>query len=172
MATIISLRKKGEFLDFSDVKETKLIDKVLAPLFDSNSLLRKVREKYSENETRNQQKSDIQIIEDFLQNKALNPQFFMTKIGADHTPSVGYDYQKREEWVTSGKYQLLVESSMKRLTQIIDKIIESDPDSMIIMIGDHGSWRLRGIDEGAQNIEDLKKKINPNRRNFQGLCRR
>lgn len=151
--------KKGEFLDFSDVKETKLIDKVLAPLFDSNSLLRKVREKYSENETRNQQKSDIQIIEDFLQNKALNPQFFMTKIGADHTPSVGYDYQKREEWVTSGKYQLLVESSMKRLTQIIDKIIESDPDSMIIMIGDHGSWRLRGIDEGAQNIEDLKKRL-------------
>ena len=77
---------------------------------------------------------------------ANRPLFVSFKGGAAHTPADGtYTWADREEWVTSGAYQGYVKRGMDEAVDIIDMILERDDQAMIVFIGDHGSWRLRGI---------------------------
>lgn len=83
------------------------------------------------------------------------PLLLIFKGGADHTPPDGtYDFRQRFEWTASGFYQNLLKQGFQEAEIIISDILKYDPNSVIIMMGDHGPWRLRGIGSRAR-IRDL-----------------
>jgi len=74
------------------------------------------------------------------------PLFIGFKSGAIHTPTDStYTWKQRNEWVSSGKYQGRVEEGNRELFEIVDLITEKDPSAVIVLLGDHGAWRLQGI---------------------------
>ena len=74
------------------------------------------------------------------------PLFIGFKPGAMHTPFDGsYTWRQKNEWVLGGRYQEAVRRGNQEIFEIADFIIEKDPSAIMIFIGDHGSWRLRGI---------------------------
>ena len=90
-------------------------------------------------------------------NQPGSPLFLIFKGGANHTPSDGsYSWEQNEEWVQSGRYQKLVEKGNLELQRICDLIIAKDPGALIILIGDHGSWRFQGADKGwRSSLKDI-----------------
>ncbi len=76
------------------------------------------------------------------------PLFVSFQGGARHTDFVSasgepYTWRQKEEWLP--EFRDSVESGISQAMEIIDMIVENDPDAVIILMGDHGPWRLRGI---------------------------
>jgi hypothetical protein len=68
----------------------------------------------------------------------------------------GYTWKDKESWVSEGRYQEAVERSWRELVEIVDYITAEDPQALIILLGDHGSWRLRQIWSEANNLSELE----------------
>jgi len=93
------------------------------------------------------------------------------KGGAIHTPlAPGYTWRNREEWIAGGRYQEAVKRSRQELKEIVDYIIAKDPQSVIILLGDHGAWRLRKIWTGANNLSELETILLENGESLQSLA--
>lgn len=61
-----------------------------------------------------------------------------------HTPSDGtYDYKQKYNWINSGWYQNHVKDQFQEIDDFIKIIDKNDPNAVVILIGDHGAWRLR-----------------------------
>jgi hypothetical protein len=100
------------------------------------------------------------------------PIFVTFKGGACHTPPDGsYTWRNLEEWVESQTYQNAVKHANKELIEICDYIISQDPGSLIILIGDHGSWRLRGAENPASNREQLHQSLINNGISIDSFCK-
>ncbi|MCH5277669.1 MAG: YidC/Oxa1 family membrane protein insertase [Desulfovibrionaceae bacterium] len=91
------------------------------------------------------------------------PLFLIFKGGSEHTPWLRekYTYRQRAEWVASGVYQRHLEQGFQDAESIITDILENDPHSIIILMGDHGSYRLRYIDDGVEpgNLSELARAL-------------
>ena len=86
------------------------------------------------------------------------PFFLGFKGGVDHTPS-GYTWLLKDEWVASGSYQKFVETGNKDILEIVNFIISNDKNAFIVLLGDHGSWRLRGLWYDVQDWQTLKTRL-------------
>jgi len=80
-----------------------------------------------------------------------NPYIIAFKGGAEHTPSNGsYIWNRdRDKWISSKFYQDLVKKSDEESKELLNYILENDPDSIIILLGDHGAWSYRAQDGRA-----------------------
>jgi len=96
---------------------------------------------------RNSLVNNIRMIIEDSESKV--PLFVGFKSGADHTISSGYTWRKKDEWVSNGQYQKSVNKGNQEIFEIVDLIIDKEPSAVIVLVGDHGSWRLRGIGESA-----------------------
>lgn len=81
--------------------------------------------------------------------KTDQPFFLAFKGGARHTPPNGYSWEERNDWIKGGFYQNCIKTSDKEATEIIEYIIKEDPNSIIILLGDHGSWTYRNFPENG-----------------------
>lgn len=71
--------------------------------------------------------------------------FVSVRGGAEHTPPDGtYNWHMRDEWIKSGQYKEWVEISNKQIEEVVNYILEVDPGSIIILLGDHGPTTYRG----------------------------
>lgn len=74
------------------------------------------------------------------------PYFIAFKGGAAHTSSDGdYTWKDNEQWVKSGVYQNLVKKADAETTEIINYLLKEDPNSIIVLLGDHGATRYRNF---------------------------
>ncbi len=80
------------------------------------------------------------------------PLFVSFKGGAKHT-MYPYTWLQQEEWLPV--YRNLVKDGISQAMGIIDMILADDPEAVIILLGDHGSWRLLGIFDDI-DINDTK----------------
>ncbi|MFI3242561.1 MAG: hypothetical protein R3Y43_08355 [Alphaproteobacteria bacterium] len=88
------------------------------------------------------------------------PAFFAMKAGAGHFYAVPFSKSKSEDWVAGGVYKRLVEAANSELEYIINKILAKDKDSIIVLIGDHGSLRYGQIAVDVFNDEKkLKERL-------------
>jgi hypothetical protein len=99
------------------------------------------------------------------------PFYIGFKDGATHTPTRGYTWENKEDWVTGGRYQEVVKKSNQRLVKIVDHIIVADPQSIIILLGDHGSHRLLGIDSGVGELSELEAILQKNGESMDSLAK-
>ena len=110
------------------------------------------------------------VIKEGLQRKS---QFYLGfKAGARHSP-VGYKYKDKdkENWVASGMYQNAVIQSNQQIADIVDYIITEDPQSVIILLGDHGAHRLRGITEDiGDDLLKLEARLQDNGESLKSLA--
>lgn len=140
--------KKGEFLDFSDIIDSQVKD--LSPLQHIRGplalLFSYVNDKFVTkiNDIKVEQDS-LQILDNFFQNQPDGPYFFFHRLNyTNHTPSDGsvmyYNYQN---WFNSGLYKSQYLKEMDAISIFSKKIIENDPDAIIVFCGDHGAWLYR-----------------------------
>jgi len=92
---------------------------------------------------RNRLVDNIRMVIEDSKNKM--PLFVGFKSGATHTPVHNYLWKQKNEWVSSGEYQKAVTEANQEIFEIVDLIIDKDPSAVIVLVGDHGSWRLRNI---------------------------
>jgi len=86
------------------------------------------------------------------------PVFYLIYSGANHTPGEVYEYPKEIQnkveiknlWEINekyynwkNKYSLFIQKSDKELIELIDTIIQFDPESLILLTGDHGAYMYR-----------------------------
>lgn len=63
----------------------------------------------------------------------------------NHTPALGsYTYKEKENWINSGWYQTHLKAQLNEIENIVKLIDKKDPNAVIIFLGDHGAWRMRG----------------------------
>ncbi len=74
--------------------------------------------------------------------------------GAKHAPLPPYSYRDAGQWVSSGFYAQEIERGNVEIQEVIDVILEKDPDALIILAGDHGAWRFRDIWIGYEGSPD------------------
>lgn len=76
-----------------------------------------------------------------------------------HTPANGtYSWQNSNDgWVD--QYVERVESSNDQIIKSLTRIVENDPDGIIVLYGDHGAWRYRDIWKGLSDKEDINDQI-------------
>lgn len=81
-----------------------------------------------------------------------------------HSPSrseyIYGDGQMTTGWQST--FDAKVNSSVPIVDKVVGMVLSRDPDAVVFVLGDHGSWNYRGIpDEGNQNIS--KEKIHMDR---------
>jgi hypothetical protein len=92
------------------------------------------------------------------QNK--KPFFVYFKGGAQHTPSGGsYTWKNKQAWLDSKDYEKSIHRGNQQLMEICDFILENDPQSIIILIGDHGARLYRAANGSAQNMSELYENL-------------
>jgi hypothetical protein len=87
-----------------------------------------------------------------------NPHFMIIKMGAGHTDN-SQIYSKAKDWVASGRYQSMFHSNQTVMIPTLETILSSDPQALIILIGDHGAMRLRGYTSlyDIKTLDDLDR---------------
>ena len=100
------------------------------------------------------------------------PLFLTFKGGAGHTPGWGtYDWQQRDEWMQSGRYQNGVKRGLEEMQLICNMLIADDPGALIILIGDHGALRFRGAESGAiSSLADMITLVEGKGISWQEFC--
>lgn len=90
--------------------------------------------------------------------------FFKEPLEVNHTPAGGqYTWKQSDDgWVDT--YKMKLTQSNPRIIETVERIIKNDPEAIVILYGDHGATRYRGIwtDRNNQPIEDViyaRKKI-------------
>ena len=71
------------------------------------------------------------------------PYFTLIKPPATHHTPVTLEWSDLEYWEEA--YPKEVEKHNPRFLELVDSIIEADPQAVILMLGDHGAWRYRGL---------------------------
>lgn len=76
-----------------------------------------------------------------LGKESTKPYIIAFKGGAAHTPPNEdiYTWKDREKWISSNTYQDLVKKSNIESEEIINYILENDPNALIVLLGDHGA---------------------------------
>ena len=87
------------------------------------------------------------------------PLFVCFKAGAAHVPS-GYTLDKLTLWIK--QYPEYVRGGNNKLREIVDYIVSKDPDSIIVLIGDHGAKRFYPMEMDAENISEMFSALQDN----------
>lgn len=135
------LYQKGEYLDEVNM-DFNNIYRFVYPIFQTKNTINKFLNPEGKNlgNGYNGTLSD-QVKTAMQRGKASGkPYIIAFKGGADHTPSDGsYTWKNREAWISSNTYQDWIQKSNYESEEIINYILENDPNSLIVLLGDHGS---------------------------------
>jgi hypothetical protein len=160
--------QKGIYLDESDIFVSSghnfykdYIAKALYPISLLNSRLTFLNDKLKQFEKKFHGTLFTRVKQAFELGKQNKKPFFVYfKGGADHTPSTSsYTWKNRQAWLDSKAYEKNIHSGNQQLMKICDFILENDPQSIIILIGDHGAWLTRAAEGTAQNIAELYENL-------------
>lgn len=89
----------------------------------------------------------------FEYNVEKKPGFYFTRDGAAHTK--GAHHVKEKDWIP--QYREFVDSGDQNIIDFINVIEKHSPDSVIIVIGDHGSYRTATV--GRKPVADVKQEV-------------
>ncbi len=113
----------------------------------------------------------IQEFDVFFENglQSGKPFFLCFEGGATHTPNHEYSYKDRDKWVApNGIYHNWVKRADAEIENIVSKIIKKDPNSIIVMIGDHGAWRFSGLLKG-QTVTEMRQSAEEENINYEDV---
>jgi hypothetical protein len=132
--------RKGSFIDQTDLDSHFPNWKNFRPIASANPLLLKAMNKWK-------RLIKLETAVDWGLDKARGnaPYLLYFKGGSLHSSGEPYSWKQADEWVASGRYKKWTEISLKDSMPLLDQIIEQDPDSIIILMGDHGAARYRYI---------------------------
>lgn len=152
--------KKGAWLDDIDVEINHIKFSFLYPILNLNDNLQRFVEKRFANHAAGAGSLTDRVsraMRSGLQSRT--PFFICFKGGARHTPGRHNWKEDLTGWLAC--YRDLVRKSDEVTFNIVDSIIKNDPNSIIILIGDHGPMRFRGIWSEAENgnLADLERVI-------------
>lgn len=157
--------KKAKYLDNTDFEsDWRLL--LLYPIIDVNHHIEGVLNYFflTPNTVKT---SDLDVIKEFSKThiNSGKPQLYLHYLlTAFHTPSDGsYNYTMKTEWTRRAGYQQCIQEANLKVLSIIEYLRKSDPNAIIIFIGDHGPWRVRYFPfdfDNMSNNQELLAKIN------------
>ncbi|MDM8218955.1 YidC/Oxa1 family membrane protein insertase [Parasutterella secunda] len=150
-------KSKGKFLDYTDVHFS--IRDLLQPIEDTNGMIPfflNLIFPFLNNAPHAEQDSLNILKKHLIRTKdSSKPQFFVHRLDkTNHTPPIGYNFKQRENFIDSHFYQDGIATGNAEIEKIIKTIEKYDPNSIVIFLGDHGAWTLRGLPLGSsfQNL--------------------
>ena len=157
--------KKAKYLDNTDFEsDWRLL--LLYPIIDVNYHIEEFINRFflTPNKVKN---SDLDVLKEFSK-KHINsdkPQFYLHYLlTAFHTPSDGsYNYTMKTDWTRNAGYQQHIQKANLTVLSIVEYLRKTDPNAIIIFIGDHGPWRVRYFPydfDNMSNNQELLAKIN------------
>ena len=155
-------KSKGEYLDYTDVSFG--LQNLLQPIEDTNGLMQRLLPVIFSflDKTNNVEQNSLNILKTHLERSknSSRPQFFAHRLQkTNHTNPIGYDYHHREAFIDSQFYQNGIAEGNSEIESIVETLKINDPNSIIIFLGDHGAWTLRGFPINRP-IEDLLISLN------------
>lgn len=162
---------KGELLDHTDVLKTW--EDLLWPIKSTNGLLGKlintvfVKLEISSIAT---EQDSLTILKNHLitSKYSIRPQFFAHKLGHTNHTDQSHTYKKRQDYINSQTYQSALSIQNKEIQSIIELLEKKDPNAIVIFLGDHGVWTLRGFSVN-QSLENLKRELKQNNFTLQDI---
>lgn len=151
------LSNRGPYLDKFDLVFSSEFDRLLQPLYLISDGLHDKAAKFFKHSNKT---SLTDAVSHSLASRPSDQPYFVTiKTGAEHAPSLGgYTWENTADWMASGNYKKWINRSLDELLPLISDIIKSDPDALIIMIGDHGAHRFREfIPPKASSDEEISE---------------
>ena len=150
--------RKGRYLDNTDYNPDPLL-LLTNPLIDSNHYLGEFLARIFDD--KREKVSDIDFLQSFIEKhkNSQTPQFYLHYLlTAFHTPSDGsYDYTSKDDWVKESGYQKQIQLANNTVLQITTYIRQTDPNAVIIFIGDHAPWRLRNFPFNLKNLQQNRE---------------
>lgn len=157
--------KKAKYLDNTDFEsDWRLL--LLYPIIDVNHHIEGVLNYFflTPNTVKT---SDLDVIKEFSKThiNSGKPQLYLHYLlTAFHTPSDGsYNYTMKTEWTRRAGYQQCIQEANLKVLSIVEYLRKTDPNAIIIFIGDHGPWRVRYFPfdfDNMSNNQELLAKIN------------
>jgi len=152
---------KGPLLDYYDSQSN---NKELAPIIDSNVYFSNIINRLKlYNGTSLLYKTPTEFFKDYFKNEPKTPHFLFYRLAHTyHTRSDvnRLDKKDREDWVNSGIYRKAYEKEIQELKNLTDMILKHDPDAIIVMCGDHGSWLYRYQTKSVAELKEFLKEAN------------
>ena len=162
--------KKGRYLDNTDYNPDPLL-LLTNPLIDSNHYLGEFLARIFDD--KREKVSDMDFLQSFIEKhqNSQTPQFYLHYLlTAFHTPSDGsYDYTSKDEWVKQSGYQQRIRLANNTVLQITSYIRRTDPNAVIIFIGDHAPWRLRNFPFDLNNLQRNRELLAEVNENYQSV---
>lgn len=137
---------KGDFLDHTDISFG--VRDLLQPIEDTNSRMPQLLNIILPSYETNVEQDSLTILKNhFLKTKnSPKPQFFAHRLfKADHTSPTEYTYHTRDDFIESRFYQKGIKEGNTEIEAIMKTIEINDPNSIVIFLGGHGVWTLRGF---------------------------
>ena len=162
--------KKGTYLDNTDYKpDWRLL--LFNPMIDANYYFDKVLSYFIHNSY--DRTSDLNTLKSFVNEHRYSdkPQLYIHYlITAFHTPSDGsYNYTMKSEWEDNAGYPDRIKSANQTVFELASFLRHSDPDALIIFIGDHGPWRVRDFPFDYNNLPRNKSLLSEINEDYQSI---
>jgi hypothetical protein len=168
--------ERQEYLDESDIDHPMIYPLSLYPLYSLNTGMEKVFRERILPKFRLKFSGTLQNrVEQAMQEGLAHgkPFFLSFKGGASHTPSLHdhYNWHNRKTWIA--QYQGYLKHGMDEAFRIVDSIISKDPNSIIILMGDHGPHTLRGavLPKDASTLASMETALAANKITIEELAR-
>ena len=141
-------KSKGKFLDYTDVSFG--VRDLFQPIEGTNVMMPYFLDLIFPffNNSPCVEQNSLNILKNHLirTKKSSKPQFFAHRLDkTNHTPSVGYNFKQRKDFIYSHFYQNGIAAGNAEIVEIIKTIEKYDPNSIVIFLGDHGAWTYRGF---------------------------
>ena len=112
----------------------------LMPIINFNKFFARIVTKLKlDNKPTVRYKTSTEFFKDYFENEPIAPHFLCYRLS--HTFHAGtYAEFNRQEWLRDSVYRNEYEKEIQDLKNITSTILKHDPDSIIILCGDHGAW--------------------------------
>ncbi|MDR0661956.1 MAG: hypothetical protein LBF76_01030 [Holosporales bacterium] len=98
------------------------------------------------------------FLQDYLEERKAPPHFFLIYAGTDHSFGAGMNTDRGRESLDSfekKEYPSFLQSANAELMPLLKVIHRHDPGALIVLMGDHGPRRYRGVEKGQGDVNAL-----------------
>ncbi len=148
---------EGEYAAFDMPTYVRLLYALAGPLWAQSRYLRKIVNNFDPFETEINFSAMFNAFQKRLAHKVKTPRCFCMRFGACHVEN------SHQSWLEDASQfqKTYIESVRKgqgQIAQVVESIMQHDPDALVVAVGDHGSLRHSNAWRGAGGMDDVLRK--------------
>ena len=148
------LMAEGEYASFDMPTYVRLLYTLAGPLWAQSRYLRKIVNNFDPFETEINFSVMFDAFQKRLAHKGEKPRFFCMRFGACHVEN------SHQSWLEDASqfqemYKEFARGAQEQIAQVVESIMQHDPDALVVAVGDHGSLRHSNAWRGAGGMDKV-----------------